>query len=303
MSLPTGTTGFAHLPLYEAFAARIEDEAPDPLWRDAIGWATTVRRTADLVAPDLIALSGREALVTDLQRAVPSADASAGGLGGLRLSDALGEPTDRFVEAAGIVADVRTEPVLVVVPSPVTVCLECFETAWLEAVAADEVAALDALHETSQVLTELLRSLGGTVDGVVLDWQRLETALGRGLSHEDALFETGAVFNVADHHDQTMVARFSTSVEGPVIGQSASEFATILFDVLDLDRLGALADSEFQPGGGFPQSVWALDEPAFRSHVRRYLETAPPSFVLAPEVPAGVDPERVQLYRELIESV
>jgi hypothetical protein len=302
MSLTTGPAGFAHVPLYEGFAARIDDEAPEPLWSDAIGWATAVRRTADLVAPDLIALSGYDALITDLQRAVPWTDTEASNLSGLRLNDALGDPTDRFVEAAEIVADVRAEPVVAVLPSPVSVCLECVEMAWLDAVAADEFAALDALHEISQVLTDLLRALGGTVDGVILDWQGVETALGQGLSYDDALLETGAVFNVAGHHDQTLVARFSGPVEEMIVEQSADEFATILVDPLDLDRLGSLVDREFQPGGGFPQSVWALEEPVFRTEIERYLEAAPPSFVLAPELPADVDPERVQLYRELIES-
>ncbi len=293
MTLPAADDRYIHVPLFEDYAARISDEMPEPKWSDPIGWSAAIRQTADLVSPDLLTVSGQEVLTRDLE------PATTGPITDLDFADSLGEPTDAFVETVTITADVRDEPVLSIIPDPVTLCVECFGDAWLDLLDTDEFAALDTLHHVSQVLTDLIRAHGGTVAGLVLTYGGLKAALDRGLRLEDAMLETGAVFNVADHHDLSVVGRLP-----PRLRESAEDIEAhvdaLVFDVVPRDDLTALDTFNVQTGGGFPETVWNRQEPSFRDELTAYLEALPASFVLMPTIPADVDPERVQLYRELI---
>lgn len=293
MTLNTADEGYVHVPLFEAYAARISDEMPEPKWSDPIGWSAAIRQTADLVSPELIAVSGREVVKTDLNAAI------VGPITDVDFSDSLGEPTDAFVETVTITADVRDEPLLSVVPDPVTLCVECFGSEWLDLLDADEFAALDTLHQVSQLLTDLLRAHGGSVEGIVLDYCGLEAACDHGLRLDDALLEAGAVFNVADHHELTVAGRLPWDLQGSA-EQFENDVDVLIFDIVAREDLASMETVPVQTGGGFSETVWERDEEAFRDELTAYLDALPDSFVLMPSIPPAVDPERVQLYRELV---
>jgi hypothetical protein len=292
MTLGTLDEGYVHVPLFEAYAARISDEMPDPKWSDPIGWSAALRQTADLVSPDWIAVSSQGVLERDLEAV------TTGPITDLDFPDSLGESTDAFVKTVSITADVRNEPLLSVVPDPVTLCVECFGDEWLDLLEDDEFAALDALHHVSQLLTDLLRAQGGSVAGIVLDYRGLGIARDRGLRLDDALLEAGAVFNVANHHELTVIGRLPRDLK-----ESADRFVedvdVLVFDILSRDDLVSLNIST-PTGGGFPDTIWERDETAFRDELTAYLDALPDSFVLMPTLPATVDPERVQLYRDVV---
>lgn len=293
MSFTAGDERVVHVPLFEAFAARMSDEAPQYGWREPVAWSTALRRTADLVAPDIIALTCDDALRADVDFDTPV------DIDQLGLADGLGEATEGFVETLEIIADTRDERTVALLPSPVTICLEHFSDAWLDALETDEFAALDALHEVSQLLTDLIRAFGGFVDGVILNWRTLTSALEHGLTVDDAFLETGAVFNVATHHELPVCGRFQRDASEYVIGAD-SEFDTVVFDEVPRDELDMLSDARVQTGCGFPQVLWEEDGDAFRDAVADYLAALPSASLLMPTIPASVDPERIQVYKELV---
>jgi hypothetical protein len=292
MTLSVIDESYVHVPLFEAYAARISDEMPEPKWSDPIGWSAAIRQTADLVSPDLIAVSSREVLEQDLEAA------TTGPITDVDFSDSLGEPTDAFVETVEITADVRDEPLLSLMPDPVTLCVDCFGDEWLDLLEDDEFAALDTLHHVSQLLTDLLRAQGGSVAGIVLDYRGLEAARDRGLRLDDALLEAGAIFNVADHHELTVVGRLPRDLQESA-DRIAEDVDVLVFDIVPRGDLTSL-DVPVPTGGGFPESVWERDEAVFRDELTTYLDALPDSFVLMPSLPAAVDPERVQLYRDIV---
>jgi hypothetical protein len=292
MTLNTIDEGHVHVPLFDAYAERISDEMPDPKWSDPIGWSAAIRQTADLVSPDLIAVSSQGVLERDLEAV------TTGPITDIDLPDSLGESTEAFVKTVSITADVRDEPLFSVVPDPVTLCVECFGDEWFDLLEDDEFAALDTLHHVGQLLTDLLRAQGGSVAGIVLDYRGINAARDHGLRLDDALLEAGAVFNVADHHELTVVGRLPWNLR-----ESADRFSedvdVLVFDIVSRDDLASL-DISVPTGGGFPESIWERDEAAFREALTAYLDALPDSFVLMPSIPATVEPERVQLYRDII---
>jgi hypothetical protein len=292
MTLSPIDEGYVHVPLFEAYAARISDEMPDPKWSDPIGWSAAIRQTADLLSPDWIAVSSQGVLERDLEAV------TTGPITDIELPDSLGESTEAFVETVSITTDVRDEPLLSIVPDPVTLCVECFGDEWLDLLEDDEFAALDTLHHVSQFLTDLLRAQGGSIAGLVLNYRGLEIARDRGLRLDDALLEAGAVFNVADHHELTVIGRLPRELTESA-DQFVEEVDMLVFDVIPREDLDSLEVS-VPIGGGFPEAIWDREEAAFREELTAYLDALPESFVLMPTVPATVDPERVQLYRDLV---
>lgn len=284
---------FVYVPLYQAYAARVGDEMPDCPWEDPVGWSTALRQTADLVAPDVVAVSGTDALSADLE-SVEGAD-----LGSVRFDEALDTGVEGFVETAGIVADVRSEPVGAVLPSPVTVCVDRLGAAWLDAVAADEFAALDALHEASQAVSDVVRSLEGTVDVLILDESGLTTARDRGLSLDDALLEAGPVFNTADHHGLRVVGRFGSPLSGDASALLA-EYDAVAFEGLSPEAVEELVDVSGRTGGSLPADAWDEPSATFESRVESFRDALPEGFVWLVPLPADVAPERVQRFRELL---
>jgi hypothetical protein len=150
----------------------------------------------------------------------------------------------------------------------------------------------------SQLLTDLLRAQGGSVAGIVLDYRGLEVASDRGLRLDDALLEAGAVFNVADHHELTIIGRLPRDLTESA-GQFVEDVDMLVFDIVPRDGLDSL-DVSVPTGGGFPEAIWERDEAAFRDELTAYLDALPDSFVLMPTLPDTVDPERVQLYRDMV---
>jgi hypothetical protein len=293
MSVPVFDGQFVYVPLYQDYAARVGDEMPDRPWTDPVGWSTALRQTADLVGPDVAAVSGVDALAADLETA-DGAD-----LASVRFDEALGPGVEGFAETIGIVADVRSEPVGAVLPSPATVCVDQLGADWLDAVAADEFAALDALHEAGQAVTDVIRSLEGTVDVLLLDERGLETARDRGLSLDDALLEAGAVFNTADHHGLRVVGRFPSTLRADAAAL-LDEYDVVTFEALPPEAIESLADVSGRTGGSLPAAVWSAEPATFESRVESFQNALPEGFVWLVPVPATAAPERVQRFRELL---
>jgi len=295
MTLEQPDTEFVHAPFLEAYAARVSDEMPDPKWSDPIGWSTGIRQAADLLAPDYIMISGRKVVQADVETA------GIGSIEDVALSETLEEATDQFVEAAGIVDEVRNEPLVAVVPSPVTVSVEHFGKEWFELLDSDEFAALDVLHEVSQMLTALIRGLGTTVDGIVVDCNGFGTAQDRGLRYDDALLEMGPVTNVADHHEMSVFGLFPQTLFDPVqTDPFRNEFEALIFDTIPQDLLGSIPAVSVGIGGGFPKTVWDQPEADFEQELNEYINALPQGFLLTPTIPETASPERVQFYRELL---
>ena len=285
----------SYLPLYQEFAVRVDEEMPAPPWSDAVGWSTALRRTADLVEPDAIAVRGTEPLYQGL-RTVDGASPDAP-----RFEAALGPAVESLLETVRILDDVRAEPVVCLVPGPTTLCAERFDEGWLRGGGVDDLVALEALHEASQLLTDVVRDLGGAAAGLVVDEPAVETALEGGLTVEDVLLETGALFNVADHHGLSVFGRVPESVHDAVPAL-ADGYDAVLLAELSPATLEALADVDARIGGGFNADLWEATDAEFETAARSYLEALPEGFVLAPELPGSVSPERVRRLRELLEE-
>lgn len=294
MSAPVFDSPFVYLPLYQSYAARVSDEMPAPPWSDPVGWSTALRQTADLVGPDLVAVSGDDAVVADLGT-VEGPD-----LSGVRFDEALGAAVDGYAETVDIVAEVRDEPVCAVVPAPATVCADVLGDDWLDAVAADEFAALDALHEAGQAVSDVLRSLEGRIEALVLDERGLATARDRGLTIDDALLEAGAVFNTADHHNLHVIGRLPPGLraDAPAL---LEEYDTVAVEDLTPEALDGLDELPGRPGGSLPAAVWAAESAAFESQVEAFRDALPEGFVWLAPLPGTVEPERVQRFRDLLD--
>jgi len=296
MTLAQPNTRFAHAPFFEAYAARVGDEMPDPKWSDPIGWSTGIRQAADLLDPDYITLSGREVVRTDVE------PASVGPVAELDLSETLGDATDRFVEAAGIVDEVCDEPLVAVVPSPVAVSVEQFGEEWFDLLDSDEFVALDVLHEVSQMLTALIRDLGTTADGILVDCDGFGTAHDHGLRYDDALLEMGPVTNVADHHEMSVLGLFPRTLSDSVWADPfREEFEAIVFDTVPRELLDSMPADSVGVGGGLPETAWDRPDPEFERELAGYIEALPQGFLLTSTIPETASPERVQLYRELLD--
>jgi len=285
---------FSYLPLSQQFGSHLVDEMPEPPWSDAVGWSTALRQTADLVEPDGITVAGAGPIYADLQQNAGVDPAEPG------FEDALGAASEEFRETIRIIEDVRSEPVVPVVPGPVTICLEQFGGSWLDYLETDEFVALDALHAASQLLTDLVRSFGGTIEGLVVDEPELSDAIDGGLRLEDALLETGAVFNVADHHGLSVLGRSPESLFSSS-SSLAESYDVVVFETVSDEKLGSIGDVSI--GGAFPETVWDGDNDDFEAGVRDYCENMPEGFVLMPELPAATAPERVRRFRELLDEV
>jgi hypothetical protein len=295
MTLAQPETEFVHAPFLKAYAARISDEMPDPKWSDPIGWSRGIRQATDLLDPNYITISGREVVQADVE------NAGVGCIEDAALSETLGEATDQFVEAAGIVDEVRDEPLVAVVPSSVTVSVEHFGEEWFDLIDSDEFAALDVLHEVSQMLTALIRGLGTTVDGIVVDCNGFGLVQNRGLRYDDVLLEMGPVTNVANHHEMSVLGLFPQTLFDSVQSDPfRDEFEALIFDTIPQDLLGSISAGSVGIGGGFPKTVWDQTETDFEQELIEYIDALPRGFLLTPTIPETASPERVQFYRELL---
>lgn len=285
-----------YLPLYQEYAGQLSDEMPDPPWTDPVGWSTALRQTADLIEPDAIVVAGVEPVLADLDAATDT------DLTNPRFEDSVGSASEAYLETVRILAEVRQEPVFVLLPGPVTICTEYFDEAWAGIIEGDEFVALDAVHGASQLLTDRVRAVGGSIAGVVLDEPLLGITLDDGLSFEDVVLETGAIFNVAEHHGLPVFGRFLEACHETVTPRG-DEYHALVFDQLSLDTLDRIDASSWRIGGSFSTKVWRSTDAEFEALVTEYLRSLPEDFVLMPELPPAVPPERVRQFRELLDSV
>lgn len=283
---------FEYLPLYQQFATHLDDEMPEPPWSDSVGWSTALRRTADLVEPDAITVQGAGPIHADLESGGSDDPTDP------QFESAFGPASEEYRETVQIIDDVRSEPVVPVVPGPVSICLEQFQDEWIELLKTDEFAALDTLHAASQLLTDFVRAFGGDIHGLVINEPRLDDGLENGLMLDDALLETGAVFNVAEHYDLHTIGRVPESLASS-LSSLAEAYDTVVFEVLSADTLETLDNTQI--GGAFPASVWDSEQEAFEADIRSYQAGLPDGFVLMPEMPTSIPPERVRRFRELLE--
>lgn len=291
----TTDRGFVYAPLYQTYASRLDDEMPEPPWTDAIGWSTALRQATELLDPDVIVLTGADGLIADLQRG------PAGSLQAPRFDDGLGAGVEEVTETVRILDDVRPEPVFCELPGPVMLCVERLGDEWLQSIETDELAALDALHAASQVLTDVVRALEGTVMGLVVHEPVVDRAIAAELSLADVMLESGALFNVAEHHDLTVVGRYPGSITDSV-SLVADEFDRLVVEELPAEMLEELTESGVCLGGAFPADVWTRDTETFESQVRAYLEGLPEGFVLMPDIPPATPPERIREFRTMLDE-
>lgn len=295
MNLAHSDRKFEYLPLYQSFASELDEEMPSPPWSDAVGWSTAIRQATDLIKPDAGMVRGTSPIFEDLRAADDCSPEDPG------FGDALGPASEALLETVRIVDDVREEPVVCVIPGPVTLCVERFGRGWLVDGTVDEFVALDALHEASQVLTDIVRELDGAASGLIVDEPAVQTALEGGLTLADVLLETGAIFNVADHHGLTLFGRFPESVK-EALPTLADEYDAVLFDELSPATLETIVGSDTSIGGGFDGSTWDGTDAEFASDVRSYLGLLPNEFVLTPRIPGAASPVRVRQLREFIDE-
>ena len=295
MNLAHSDCKFEYLPLYHSFARGLDEELPSQPWADVVGWSTAIRQATDLIEPDVVTVQGTGPLNEDFRAANDGSPDNPG------FGDVLGSASEAFLETVRIVDDVREEPVTCVIPGPVTLCAERFGRGWLIDGAVDEFVALDALHGASQVLTDVVRELDGAASGLIVDEPAIQTALESDLTLADVLLETGAVFNVADHHGLTLFGRFPELVH-EAFPTLAEEYEAVLFEELSPTALDTILESDASVGGGFNGSAWDGTDAEFAADVRSYLDTLPEGFVLTPRIPEAAPPTRVRRLREFIDE-
>lgn len=295
MNLAHSDRKFEYLPLYQSFASELDDGMPSPPWADAVGWSTAIRQATDLIEPDAATVRGTPPIFGDLRTADGGSPEDPG------FGDALGPASEALLKTVRIVDNVRENPVVCVIPGPVTLCAERFGREWLIDGAVDEFVALDALHEASQMLTDIVRELDGAASGLIVDEPAVQTALESSLILADVLLETGAVFNVADHHGLTLFGRFPESIH-EALPTLADEYDAVLFDELSTATLKTKVESDTSVGGGFDGSAWDGTDAEFATDVRSYLGMLPKGFVLTPRIPGAALPVRVRWLRELIDE-
>ena len=292
MPLEPSTRSITYAPLLDEFAREVSDEDPDRIDTDPVSRSTALRQAADLVDPDWVVVTDSGGLASP-EAAVEEPDAPL----------EFGEPAVAdLAEVVGILAEIRTEPIVAHVPDPVSLALETFGERWTSLLDSDDYAALDVLHGASQLLSDVLRSFDGTCDGLVLDATSLPAVAGK-LSLDDYLFETGPVFNVADHHNVSVLGVFPATYVDEY-DPLAEAFDFVVFDSLapaGLDELTGLS-----PGVGcsFDEAFWdAADGDTFRQHCEEYLDAvASTEILLLQPIPGTVEPEFVQILGDELES-
>jgi hypothetical protein len=294
MTLTVPEETITYSPEFEAFAREISDEDRSSIESDPVARSTALRQAADLVEPDWLVIDGTDQLLALL----PERDGQA--VEAYEFGEPVGNEMDDLAEVVSILSELRSEPIVVSLPDPISVVRSVFGDDWTALLQEDEFAALDTLHLASQVLTDTLREFEGNVDGLVLDAPRLPDAMDAGLAVGDYLLELGAVFNLTDHYNVTTLSRIHTSLIDEH-DQLSEEFDIVLFDSLPASELSVLSELTGSVGYSFPSTLWdSTDTDHFRSHVEESLEAASDGIVLAPQVPATVNPTYVQILGDAV---
>jgi hypothetical protein len=292
LSVPEETITYS--PVFGRFARKISDEDSSRIDSDPVARSIVLRQAADLVGPDWLVVDGTDQLLALLP------ERNGQPVGSYEFDEPVDEEMDDLVEVISILANLRSEPLVVSLPDPVSLVRFVFGDDWMALLQEDEFAALDTLHLASQVLTDVLREFDGNVDGLILDAVHLSDAMDVGLGVDDYLLELGAVFNLTDHHNVTALSRMPVSVLGESV-QLSDEFDVVLFDSLPESKLSVLPEPAASVGCSFPSTLWnSGNTDDFRSQAKNYLDTASDGFVLAPEIPATVNPDYVQILGEVI---
>lgn len=294
MSLTVPDETITYVPEFEAFASKISDEDASRIESDPVARSTALRQGADLVDPDWLVVAGADMLLA----ALPERDGQV--VEAYEFGEPAGEDLDDLAEVVSILVELRSEPLVVSLPDPMTLVTYLFGDDWTALLQEDEFAALDTLHLASQVLTDALREFEGNVDGLVLDAASLPDAMDAGLALGDYLLELGAVFNLADHYDVTTLGRLPPGVLH-AHDQLSEEFDIVLFESLPASELSALSEPPGPVGCSFPANLWdSADSDDFRERVEEYLDAVSDGLVLAPEIPAAVNPAYVQILRDVL---
>jgi len=292
LTVPDGTLTYA--PQFEKFARAISDEDASRIETDPVVRSTVLRQAADLVDPDWLVVSGTEQVFA----ALPPRDGQA--VTDYEFGEPTGEPIDHLTEVVRILADVRSEPLVVSLPDPVTVVTDLFGGDWTALLDEDEFAALDCLHLASQVLTDVLREFEGNVDAIVLDASGLPAAMDSGLPLADYLLELGPVFNLADHYSVSTFGRVPADALD-VHDDLREEFDQVVFESLPQSALSDLAETAAPVGCSFPQELWdSEDGETFRARTADYLVAGPDGLLLAQPIPGAVDPAYVQILGDVL---
>jgi len=290
MSLEISDITYA--PRMEAFARKTSDLDAEKIRTDPVARSTALRQAVELIEPDWVVVSEtNERAISGLIGETPPKDQLE-----------FGEPDiNDLAEVIKILADVRNEPIVPVIPDPVTLTLETFGEEWTGLLGTDEFTALDALHGASQLLSDVLREFDGHCKGVVLDATRTTDVLMDLLSLEDYLFEAGPLFNVADHHNVSVGGIFH-SKHLSHYSDLDTEFDFVVFDCIYSNDFTETPSGPF--GFSFPGSFWDL--PDTKSVRQTTIENLKPfssqEILLMQDIPKNVEPEYVQVLGEEIKN-
>jgi hypothetical protein len=297
MSLTISEESVIYAPRFEAFAREISDREADELESDPIARSASLRQTADLIEPDWLMISGIKQILADL----PDRDGrSLSEYEFVEVGD--GEITD-LAEVVRIISEVRAEPVVCIFPDPVAMVAEVFGEEWTELLSKQTFDFLDTLHVASQFLTDVLREFRGNVSGIIVDGTYLPEALDGELSLDEYILELGALFNLADHYDISIIMNIPSTLH-TLCEQLADEFDVVTFESVEESTVPKLPATSEVVGCSFTEDIWETDDTGqFSRQMERYLTDLPSNVqLLTQEIPGSVRPEHVQAFGNLLDA-
>lgn len=288
MTLHDSGSSILYAPQIDEFAKQISDDAAEVISTDPVVRSTAYRQAVDLVEPDWIVVSENTQFVS------PASTNESGD------SLAFGDPdTTNLSEVIRILADVHEEPVVPLVPDPVSTTLDTFGEGWTDLFETDEFAALDVLHGASQLFSDVIRSFEGNCPGIFFHAKHLSKIVDAQVPLDDYLLEMGPVFNIADHHNVSVGGIFPPGFSDDHI-KLAEEFDFVVYTDVQPSALEHISTAQI--GCSFPASFWdAPDQNSFRETCDEYLDaTATKRLLLMPPIPPTVEPEYVQILGDAI---
>jgi len=299
MSLTIPEDSVAYAPRFEAFAREICDYTSDELERNPVAQSASLRQTAELLDPDWLVLSGSKQILG----ALPARDGRS--IREYEFSEVGDGQIAERAEVIQMVGDVRSEQVVCTFPDPVAMVGEVFDSDWSELLSEQTFDVLDTLHRATQFLTDVLRLCQdeGEISGVIVDGTSLQGALAEGLSMDEYLLELGALFNLADHYDVSVIM----SIPGTshrLYDTLADEFDAVLFESVEKSTTSKLPADSTGLGCSFSESIWEADDAKqFNQQLEQYFGALPSNVRLfTQEIPAAARPEHVQRFSDFLQT-
>jgi hypothetical protein len=297
MSLTIAEDSVTYAPRFEAFAREISDRQPAEIKNDPVARSASLRQTADLIEPDWLVVYG----VRQILAALP--DREGRSLDEYAFGELSGDALDDLSELVQILSDVRSEPVVCVMPDPITMVAEVFGEEWTVLLSDRSFEYLDTLHLASQFLTDVIREFEGSVSGLITEGTHLPEALDEGIGLDDYSLEFGPLFNLADHYDLTVIATMPSDLRSHY-DELADAFDIVVFESVEQPVMSDLPAGPDVIGCSFTESIWAAEGTSqFSQQMEDYFESLPSSVcLLTQEIPASVRPEHVREFGDLLDA-